>query len=182
MLIKPAKNMKKVIYALILLLVVVSGLVFANSAIKNAAAKKLPSKPLSAAERKAGLKKWEASPDGIRYKKWEASAEGRKVQASFGKISKYLNAYTNMEAVIISLTPPPASPGDFCVLVRINGDDYLLNNDPRQLQGLKVNDKIIIRSHNAGNAPKYPYLILWGDYIEHDGKIVYKRPPNKGGC
>jgi hypothetical protein len=174
--------MKKVIYALILLLVVVSGLVFANSAIKNAAAKKLPPKPLSAAEMKAGLKKWEASPDGIRYKKWEASAEGKKVDASAGKIRKYLHAYTNMEAVIISLSPPSASPGDYCVLVRINGDDYLLNNDPQQLQGLKVNDKIIIRSHSAGCAPKYPYLIISGDYIERNGKIVYKRPTNKGGC
>ena len=35
MLIKPTKNMKKVIYALILPLVVVSGLVFANHEIKN---------------------------------------------------------------------------------------------------------------------------------------------------
>src|SRR6478609_6171513 len=40
MLIKPTKNMKKVIYALILLLVVVSGLVFANSEIKNETSKK----------------------------------------------------------------------------------------------------------------------------------------------
>ena len=149
--------MKKVIYVLISLLVVVSGLVFANSAIKNAASKKLSPKPLSVAERKAGLKKWEASPDGIKYKKWEASAEGKKVYASVDKIRKYLNAYTNMEAVIISLSRSSGSPGDYCVLVRINGDDYLLNNDPQQLQGLKVNDKIIIRSHRAGFAPKYPY-------------------------
>ena len=35
MLIKPTKNMKKVIYALVLSLVVVSGLVFANHEMKN---------------------------------------------------------------------------------------------------------------------------------------------------
>jgi len=174
--------MKKVIYALILPLIVMGGLAFTNREIKNEPSKKLPPKPLSVAERKAGLKKWEASPDGIKYKKWEASAEGKKVHASSDKIRKHLNAYTNMEAVIISLSPPPGSPGDYCVLVRINGDDYLLNNDPRQLKGLKVNDKIIIRSHAAGYAPKYPYLIIWGDYIERDGKIVYKRAPQKGGC
>ena len=39
MLIKPTKNMKKVIYALILPLVVVSGLVFANREIKDETAK-----------------------------------------------------------------------------------------------------------------------------------------------
>ncbi|WP_183559588.1 hypothetical protein [Mucilaginibacter sp. SP1R1] len=174
--------MKKVIYALILPLVVLSGLVFANREIKNGPSKKLSPKPLSVAERKAELKKWEASPDGIKYKKWEASTEGKKVHASADKIRKQLNTYTNMEAVIISLSRPAASPSDYCVVVRINGDDYLLNNEPQQLQGLKVNDKIIIRSHSAGCAPKYPYLIIWGDYIERDGKIVYKRAPQKGGC
>jgi hypothetical protein len=182
MLVKPAKNIKIVIYVLILPLVVVSGLVFANREIKNGTSKQSSSKALSAAEREAGLKKWETTPDGIKYKKWEASPEGKKVYASAAKIRKYLNTYTNMEAVVTSLSRPSGSPGDYCVVVRINGDDYLLNNEPQQLQSLKVNDKIIIRSHNAGCAPKYPYLIIWGDYIERDGKIVYKRAPRKGGC
>lgn len=173
--------MKKVIYALILPLVVVSGLVFANREFKNEPAKKLSSKPLSVAERKAELKKWEASPDGIKYKKWENSTEGKKVHASADKIRKHLDAYTNMEAVVISLSRPGA-PGSFRAVVRINGDDYLLNNQLQQLKGLKVNDKIIIKSHSAGCAPKYPYLIISGDYIERDGKIVYKREPQKGGC
>lgn len=53
--------MKKVIYALILLLVVVSGLVFANSKCKNETSKKSTPKPLSAAERDAEIKKWEAT-------------------------------------------------------------------------------------------------------------------------
>ena len=50
--------MKKVIYALILPLVVVSGLVFANREIKNETSKKSAPKPLSAAEMKAERKKW----------------------------------------------------------------------------------------------------------------------------
>lgn len=70
--------MKKVIYALMLSLVVVSGLVFANREIKNETSKKSFPKPLSAAERKAEIKKWEATPDGIQFKKWEASPEVKK--------------------------------------------------------------------------------------------------------
>ena len=79
--------MKKVIYALILPLVAVSGLVFANREIKNEPSKKSTPKPLSAAESKAELKRWEATPDGIKYKKWEASPEGKQVLASAAKIS-----------------------------------------------------------------------------------------------
>jgi hypothetical protein len=96
-LIKPAKNMKKVIYALILPLLVVSGLVFANREIKNETSKKSTPKPLSAAERKAELKEWEATPAGIMYKKWEASPAGKKVYAAEAKIRKHLKDYTNME-------------------------------------------------------------------------------------
>ena len=68
--------MKKVIYELILPLVVVSGLVFANGEIKKETLKRSTPKPISAAEREAELKKWEATPDGVRFKKWEASLAG----------------------------------------------------------------------------------------------------------
>jgi hypothetical protein len=78
MLIKPTKNMNKVIYALILPLVVVGGLVFANREIKDEASKKSIPKPHSAAEMKAGRERWEATPDGIKFKKWEASPAGKK--------------------------------------------------------------------------------------------------------
>ena len=97
--------MKKAIYVLILPLVVVSGLVFANREIKNET--KPSPKPLSIADRKARLderKKWEASPDGIKYKEWEVSPEGKKVHASHDKIKKYIKAFTNMEAVVTSVT------------------------------------------------------------------------------
>jgi hypothetical protein len=188
--------MKKIIYALILPLVVVSGLVFANREIKNETSKKSIPKPLSDAERKAELKKWEATPDGIMYKKWEASPAGKKVYAGAAKISKSIRDYTNMEGIVTSLSLPPGSRLGFGVMVRINGGDYILafgpeksgnyilnfNNEFEQLHSLKVNDKIIIRSHSVSHAPKYSYPIVAGDYVERDSKIIYKRALRKGGC
>ena len=180
--------MKKVIYALILPLVVVSGLVvFANREIKNETSKKSTPKPLSADERKAELKKWEATPGGITYKKWEASPEGKKVYAAEDKIWKHIKDYTNMEGVVTSLSLPPGSRLGFGVMVRINGDDYIVKFEPEksqleQLHSLKVNDKIIIRSHSVSHAPKYSYPIVSCDYVERDGKVIFKRAPRKGGC
>jgi hypothetical protein len=190
LIIKPSKNMKKIIYVLILPLVVVSGLVFANRETKNETSKKSIPKPISPAERKAALKKWEATPDGIMYKKWEASPAGKKVHTSEAKIRKSIRNYTNMEGVITSLSLPPGSRLGFGVMVRINGDDYILSfgpeksdgNEFQQLHSLKVNDKIIIKSHSVSHAPKYSYPIVSGDYVERDSKIVYKRAPRKGGC
>jgi hypothetical protein len=188
--------MKKIIYVLILPLVLISGLAFANCEIKNETPKKSTSKPLSIVERKAALKKWEATPDGIRYKKWEASLAGKKVHAGAVKISKSIKNYTNMEGVVTSLSLPLGSRLGFGVMVRINGDDYILafgpeksaknilnfNNEFEQLHSLRVNDKIIIRSHSVSKAPKYSYPIIAGDYVERDSKIIYKRSPRKGGC
>ncbi|MBO9592873.1 MAG: hypothetical protein J7599_08175 [Niabella sp.] len=180
--------MKKVIYALILPLVVAGGLVFANREIKNETSKKSTPKPLSAAEIKAEREKWEATPEGIKYKKWEVSPEGKKVLASAAKLTKHINAFTNMEAVVTALSLPPGSRLGFGVMVRINGDDYILSfgtetaNEFQQLQGLKVNDKIMIRSHSVSHAPKYSYPIISGDYVEQARKIIYKRAPRKGGC
>ena len=187
MLIKPTKNMKKVVYALILPLVVVSGLVFANREIKNETSKKSTPKPLSAAEREAALKKWEATPDGIMYKKWEASPAGKKVYAAEAKIRDHINAFTDMEAVITSLSLPPGSRLGYGVMVRMKGDDYILNfpaekSQLEQLYSLKVNDRIIIRSRSVSHAPKYAYPIVSGDYIEREGKIIFKRITRKGGC
>lgn len=184
-LIKPAKNMKKVIYAPILPLVVVSGLVFANRGIETSE-RPIP-KPLSAAEMKAERKKWEASPDGIMVKKWKESPAGKKVFDSAAKISKHIRTFTNMEAVVTSLSLPPGSRLGFGVMARINGDDYIVKFEPEksqleQLHSLKVNDKIIIRSHNVMYAPKYSYPIVSGEYVEWDSKVIFKRVPRKGGC
>ena len=187
-------NMKKIIYALILPLLVVSGLLFANRETKNETSKKSNPRPLSTAEREAVLKKWEASPNGVMYKKWEASPAGKKVLASAAKIKKSIRDSTNMEGVVTSLSLPPGSRLGFGVMVRINGDDYILafgpeqpgknnfNNEFEQLHNLKVNDKIILRSHSVSYAPKYAYPIVAGDYVERDGKTIYKRAPRQGGC
>jgi len=73
-------------------------------------------------------------------------------------------------------------------MIRIKSEDYILSfglensNDFQQLHSLKVNDKIMIRSHSVMYAPKYSYPIVQGDYLERDGKIMYKRIPRQGGC
>lgn len=184
MLIKLTKNMKKVIYALPLLLVVVSGLVFANREIKNEASKKPFPKPLSAAKKEAELKKWEATPAGVKFKNWEASPEGRKVLDGAAKISKLTNDSANIEAVVTALSLPPDSRLGFGVMARINGDDCILrfDDEPQQLRNLKINDKIIIKSHSVSYAPKYAYPIVSVEYVEREGKIIYKHAPRKGGC
>lgn len=179
--------MKKVIYALMLPLVVVSGLVFANREINNETTTKPSPKSLSVAERKAEREKWEATPEGIKYKKWEASPEGKKVLTSAVKIRKNITAFTNMEAVVTSLSLPSGSRLGFGVMARINGDDYIVKFEPEksqleQLHSLKVNDKIIIRSHSVSHAPKYSYPIISCEYVERDSKVIFKRVPRKGGC
>ena len=107
--------------------------------------------------------------------------------AGEAKIRSSLREYTNMEAVVTSLSLPPGSRLGFGVMARINGDDYIVRFEPEksqleQLHSLKVNDKIIIRSHSVSHAPKYSYPIVSGDYVERDSKIIYKRAPRKGGC
>ncbi|RFM26086.1 hypothetical protein DXN05_22040 [Deminuibacter soli] len=179
--------MKKVIYALILPLVVVCGLVFANREIKNETSKRPTTKPLSAAEREAELKKWEATPEGIKFKEWEVSPAGRKVHAGIANIWKQISAFTNMEAVITALSLPPGSRLGFGVMARINDVDYIVTFEPEksqlgQLLSLKVNDKIFIRSHNVSYAPKYSYPIVSCEYAERDGNVIFKHVPRKGGC
>lgn len=179
--------MKKKIHLLILPLVVVSGLVFANCEFKK------ETKSLSVADEKTRMmderKKWEASPDGIKYKEWENSAEGKKVRASHDKIKKYISTFADMEAVVTSVTfqrENAKSSGPKWLIVRIDGDEYMMQFVPKdfeKLKSLKVNDDIIIRSRSAGYSPNHPYLILSGDYIAHDNKILFKRDFSKNkGC
>ena len=179
--------MKKLILALMLPLVVVSGIVFAKNEIKNETSKKSIPKPLSAAEMKVERERWEATPDGINFKKWEASPAGKKVYAAEAKIRKHLKDSTNMEAVVTSLSLPPGSRLGFGVMARINGDDYIVKFDAEksqleQLRSLQVADKILIRSSIVSHAHKYSYSIVRGDYAERDGKVIFKRIPRKGGC
>ncbi len=181
--------MKKTTYFLILPLVVVSGVVFANCELKNET--KPAPKPLSIAAKKANLderKKWEASPDGLKYKAWEVSPEGKKVHGSHDKINKYIKAFTNMEAVVTSLTfqRDGKSSGIKWLIVRINGEEYMMQFSPKdfqQLNSLKINDKIIVRSRSAGYSPSHPYLIISGDYIARNNKVLFKRDLSKNnGC
>ncbi len=181
------KEMKKKIHLLILPLVVVSGLVFANCEFKK------ETKSLSVADEKTRMiderKKWEASPDGIKYKEWENSAEGKKVHASHDKIKKHISTFADMEAVVTSVTfqrENAKSSGPKWLIVKIDGDEYMMQFVPKdfeKLKSLKVNDNIIIRSRSAGYSPNHPYLILSGDYIAHDNKILFKRDFSKNkGC
>ncbi len=178
--------MKKTIYLLILPLAVLSGLVFTNCEMKNET--KPSQKPLSVANNKLDLnarKKWEASPDGIKYKEWEVSPEGQKVHASYDKIKKDIKAFANMEAIVTSLTFQRAnkkSSGPKWLIVSINGEKYMMQFIPKDFQllkSLKVNDKIIVRSHSAGYSPNHPYLIISSDYIARNNKILFKRDFSK---
>lgn len=179
--------MKKIIYAMTVTLAVIGGLVFTNCETKNETSGKSVSKQLFSVDRKAELKKWEATPDGISFLDWKASPQGTKVLAGAAKISRYINISANMEAVVTSLSLPPGSRLGFGMMVRIDGDDYILRFDPQksqlaQLRSLKVGDKINIKSHAVSYAPKYAYPIIAGDYVERDGKVIYKRVPRKDGC
>lgn len=180
--------MKKVIYALVVLLGAVGGLVFANRAFnKDAAPKSIP-RPLSAAEIKTEREKWEATPEGIHFNNWEASPEGKKVLAGAAKIRHQVRTAANIEAVVTSLALPPGSRLGFGLMVSIDGADYILSlgllkaDELQQLQSLKVNDKIVIRSHVVSYAPKYAFPIVAGDYVERDGATMYKAAFRKGGC
>lgn len=198
--------MKKIISMLILTLVVVGGLVFSFTQFNNGmvAIREVKAeapvvskqKPPSAEERKVELKKWEASADGIQFKKWEASPAGKQVDAASAKLSQSVSDFTDMEGIVTSLSLPPGSRLGFGVMVQIDGEDYILafgieqpgknilnlKSEFEQLRSLKVNDKITIRSHNLSKAPKYSYPIIAGDYVEREGKIIYKRTPRKDGC
>ncbi|WP_126245021.1 hypothetical protein [Chitinophaga rhizosphaerae] len=179
--------MKKFIYLLILPLVVVGGLVFANREIKNEPPKKSTPKPLSAAEMEAERKNWEATPAGMNFKKWEASLAGRKVLSRAEKLRHHISTSSKMEAVVTSLSLPPGSRLGFGLMVRINGEEYIATFQSEKaqmevLQSLKVNDKIIMRGHHVSYAPKYSYPIVTVEYAERDGKAIFKRILPEGGC
>ena len=179
--------MKKAQSVLILSLFVITVSAFVNPVIaKDAPKKSIATSPVD--DKKAALKKWEATPEGMKFKKWEASTAGKKVYAAEAKIRKSIREYTNMEAVITSLSLPPGSRLGFGIMVKINNEDYILafgleqSNEFNQLRSLKVNNKIVIKSHSVSKAPKYAFPIITGEYVEQDGKIIYKRIPRKGGC
>ena len=155
-------------------MLIISSSVLANNEVNN--------------DKKAALKKWEATPEGIFFKKWESSVAGKKVYASEARIRKSIKEFSNMEAIVTSLKLPAGSRLGYGVMVRIKDEDFILSfgsdlkNEFDQVRGLKVNEKITIKSHSVSHAPKYAYPIVAGDYVERDGKLLYKRIPGKGGC
>lgn len=166
--------MRKSNHLLLFSMLMLSNLAFANNESKM--------------DNKAALKKWEATPEGIFFKKWESSAAGKKVYASEARIRKSIKEFSNMEAIVTSLKLPAGSRLGYGVMVRIKDEDFILSfgpdlkNEFDQIRGLKVNDKIVIKSHSVSHAPKYAFPIVAGDYVERDGKLLYKRLPGKGGC
>lgn len=192
--------MKKTFYFLILSLVVVSGFVFSFSSFsndsdaKNEIKKETKSakKSLTDAEKKSMLeqrKKWEASPDGIKFKAWENSKEGKKIHASYDVIKDDIKKFSEMEGVLTSVTfqrPTTNLSSPKWLIVKINEYEYMMqysSKDFERFKNLKVNDKIFIRSRSAGFSHNHPYLVLSGDYIEHNSKVLFKREFNKNdGC
>lgn len=166
--------MRKSNHLLLFSMLMLSNLAFANNESKL--------------DNKAALKKWEATPEGMFFKKWESSAAGKKVYASEARIRKSIKEFSNMEAIVTSLTLPAGSRLGYGVMVRIKDEDFILSFGPAlknefdQIRSLKVNDKIVIKSHSVSHAPKYAYPIVAGDYVEREGKLLYKRIPGKGGC
>jgi len=171
----------------VLLLVLAIVLLFNSYELISETTAKSTPKTLTAAENKAALKKWEASPDGIHFKNWEASPAGKKVQAGAAKIRKFVRSNSNMQGIVTSLSLPEGTKLGFGVMVKIESEEYILSMgqvskaELANLKSLKVNDKVIIRSHFVSKAPKYAYPIVNGDYLEKDNKVVYKRVA-KGGC
>jgi len=148
--------------------------------------------PLSLQKEKvsnSALKKWQESPEGKKYLTWKGSPAGKKVQASYEKIKPYIKRYANMEAVVTSVTfrrENTSNSSPKWLIVSINGEKYMMQFSMKgfeQLKSLSVNDKIIVRSRNAYISHNHPYLIISGDYISYNNKVLFKRDiDNKKRC
>lgn len=184
------KKMKKTIEKLILVTALLCSQLFTNCEEKKETvnASKPVQKPLTETQKKANREaraKWEASPDGIQYKKWQNSPEGKKVQASHDKIRKQLQESSTMEAVVTSVTferEGSNGKGPKWLLVKIEDETYMMqfvSKEFEQLKSLQVNDKISLKSGSAGYSNNHPYLIIRGDYIAKDNKVLFKRDLSK---
>lgn len=167
---------------LLLLLMMICSLCQTNREEADSRSIALSSDKNAAAELR---KKWEASPDGVNYKQWEDSPAGKKVRISHARVKKQIRDFSSMDAVICSLTFERdfgKSAGPKWIVVKISDDEYMMQFTPQefqQLNSLKVNDKIKIKSRSAGLSPNHPYLIISGDYMEKNGKILFERDFSK---
>ncbi|RYY45485.1 MAG: hypothetical protein EOO06_16410 [Chitinophagaceae bacterium] len=187
--------MKKILYVSVLPLLLISAVLVGNRSFQKADKLKASVKGTAAASNPERTQ-WEATPAGIAYKKWERSPGGRAVFRKEEKVSAQIKGFKDIEAVVTNLSLPEGSRLGLGMMVKILDEDFILSFglenggsdslDPihkfDQLRGLKVNDKIIIRSRSVSHAPKYSFPIIAGDHIERAGKVIYERPPNKGGC
>ena len=184
------KNIKKIVTALTIVLFVISSQLFTNCEEKKetTTVSKTAPQPLTEAQQKANREaraKWEASPDGIEYKKWQNSPEGKKIKASHDNIRKQLQDFTTMEAVVTSVTferEGAKGKGPKWLLVQIEGETYMMQFVSKEfelLKSLQVNDKISLKSRSAGYSNNHPYLIIRGDYIAKDNKVLFKRDLSK---
>lgn len=182
--------MKKNSLVLMLFVVLISSQLFTNCEEKKETTdvSKTSPKPLTEAQQKANREakaKWEASPDGIEYKKWQNSPEGKKIKVSHDKIRKQLQEFTTMEAVVTSVTferEEAKGKGPKWLLVQIEGETYMMqfvSKEFEKLKSLQVNDKISLKSRSAGYSNNHPYLIITGDYIAKDNKVLFKRDLSK---
>jgi ABC-type molybdate transport system substrate-binding protein len=182
--------MKKIITVFIITVIIISSQLFTNCEEKKETviASKSAPKPLTEVQKRANREaraKWEASPNGIQYKKWQNSPEGKKVQASHDKIRKQIQEFTTMEAVVTSVTferEDVQGKGSKWLLVQIESETYMMQFVPKefeQLKSLQVNDKISLKSRSVGYSNNHPYLIIRGDYIAKDNKVLFKRNLSK---
>lgn len=182
--------MKNSITVRIASMAIITVLLFTNCELKNETKK--PQKSVAIVENKKKLdarKKWEASPDGIKYKEWETSEEGKKIHASYDKIKKSIKDFTEMEAVVTSVTfqrENASSNGPKWLIVQIDGEEYMMqfgSKEFEKLNSLNVNDKITVKSRSAGFSNNHPYLIISSDYIAKNNTVLYKRDLSKNkGC
>ena len=182
--------MKKNSLVLMLFIALISSQLFTNCEEKKETTdvSKTAPKPLTEAQQKANQEaraKWEASPDGIQYKKWKNSPERKKIKASHDKIRKQLQEFKIMEAVVTSVTferEGAKGKDPKWLLVQIEGETYMMqfvSKEFEQLKSLQVNDKISLKSRSAGYSNNHPYLIITGDYIAKDNKVLFKRDLSK---
>ncbi len=177
--------MKKNVYVVILMLVVVSVLMFSNHGVFNEIIPTYKSLLFANKNKLDERKKWEATPDGVNFKKWKVSPKGKKVQASYDKIKNNILAFNEMKAQVTSVTFQRADSklnGPKWLIVKINNEEYMMQFIPKdfqQLNKLKVNDQIIVKSRSAGYSPNHPYLIISGDFIAHNNKVLFKRDFSK---
>ncbi|WP_231459916.1 MULTISPECIES: hypothetical protein [unclassified Pedobacter] len=183
------KNKMKIINALILALAVISGLALAKGKFTNEGLKAEQRSKNLKHHRSDERKKWEASPDGVAYKNWTLSDAGISVRASHVEIADHIKNFTSMDAVVTAVNyqrEHSKLKGPKWLVLKIGESQYMMQFSPSeflQLNQLRINDKIKVKSRSVGYSPNHLYLILSSDYIEHNNNVIFKRDTSQNnGC